>query len=108
VPFIGSEAREWRRLGSNRRRLGGASRRDSFSFDSALRGEGKRRGRAGRGSGRVGEVIRRPEACGTGGTVATGGIGGGDSLTFGRSKEKRERAELGRTEEVGRLGCVGQ
>jgi hypothetical protein len=38
VPFIGPEAREQRRLGSNRWRLGGASRRDGFDFDSAPRG----------------------------------------------------------------------
>jgi hypothetical protein len=40
VPFIGPEAMEQRHSGSNRRWLGGASRHNSFGFDSAPQGRG--------------------------------------------------------------------
>jgi hypothetical protein len=56
VPFIGPEARERRRSRSNRRWLGGASRRDSFGFDSAPRGRGNEGAELGEGV----ERRRRP------------------------------------------------
>jgi hypothetical protein len=49
VPFIGPEARERRQSGSNWRRLGGASRRDSFGFDSTPRGRGNEGAEPGEG-----------------------------------------------------------
>jgi hypothetical protein len=44
VPFIGLEKWEQRRSGSNRQRLGGASRHDGFGFALALRGGGEMMG----------------------------------------------------------------
>jgi hypothetical protein len=49
MPVIGPEARERRWSRSNRRWLSGASTRDSFSFDSALRGRGNDRAEPGEG-----------------------------------------------------------
>jgi hypothetical protein len=49
VHFIGPETRERRWSGSNRRRLGVASRHDGFVFDSAPRGRGNEGAEPGEG-----------------------------------------------------------
>jgi hypothetical protein len=102
VPFIGPEAMEQRRSGSNRRWLGGASRHNGFGFDSAPQGRET-----------MGQSREREWTC-RGGDPAAGGMwhgrhwGNGWNQWWWQPDDRRRKSVGERTGIRPKAECAGR